>query len=94
MAYADEIAEEESTVSEWGDWSACSVSCGAGIEISRRTMLDNSVPNMPLLRTRACAGIPCTIANMKTLDVAEPIVAQTNAPSGMLYANYFTYVVY
>ena len=84
MAYADEIAEEESTVSEWGDWSACSVSCGTGIEISRRTMLDNSVPNMPLLRTRACAGIPCTIANMKPASVAEPIVAQTNAPSGML----------
>ena len=82
MAYVDETAEEDSTVSEWGDWSACSVSCGTGIEISRRSMLDNSVPNMPLLRTRACAGIPCTIANMKQVVAAEPVVAQSNAPAG------------
>ena len=47
-------------MSEWGDWSACSVTCGVGQRVRKRRyhnpMVDENMCGLPVMETENCIG--------------------------------------
>jgi hypothetical protein len=58
-------APTDCVLSEWGDWSPCSTTCGAGTQTRSRTVVqppaNGGLACGALVETRACSSPPCPV---------------------------------
>jgi len=53
-------------MSAWGDWSECSVTCGVGQRVRKRSyhnpMVDENMCGLPIMEFENCIGSSCSIS--------------------------------
>ncbi|XP_072046339.1 thrombospondin type-1 domain-containing protein 7A-like [Amphiura filiformis] len=59
------LCPEECFVSEWGDWSPCTESCGQGLQVRTRNMMQSPSPGSPacpqLFQSTVCSERSCDL---------------------------------